>query len=164
MRGSLRSRGIYIQRHRIIDSMRRVDPVSQSIRRRVLTYRREYSVPGPNCLWWVLSFVQCLYICSSKGITGFFPGLRLRQCRIVGGCGLGSVFDHIKHWGWYIKRKLSLVWKALGRYRAQSAERGRLGRTLILMVVAYRIPCSLYIRKGRNQSSLHMLLIVCILS
>ena len=51
IRGSLLSRGIIVQRQRVIDSMRRVDPVSQSIRRLTRVHRREYWVPGPNALW-----------------------------------------------------------------------------------------------------------------
>lgn len=51
--GSLRSRGVYVQRQRLLDSMRRIDPVGLSLRRRVATYRRTYSVPHPNYLWYV---------------------------------------------------------------------------------------------------------------
>ena len=51
VRGALRAHGIITTRERIIDSMRRVDPLSQIIRRRVTTYRRRYSVPTPNSLW-----------------------------------------------------------------------------------------------------------------
>lgn len=53
MRGALLARGIRVQRERVRESLHRVDPISQSIRRRVITYRREYSVPGPNALWLV---------------------------------------------------------------------------------------------------------------
>ena len=34
-------------------SLRRVDPVSQSLRTIVRVHRREYWVPGPNALWYV---------------------------------------------------------------------------------------------------------------
>ena len=51
LNGSLRSRGVCVQRERVIESMRRVDPIGLSLRRRVATYRRAYSVPGPNYLW-----------------------------------------------------------------------------------------------------------------
>ena len=51
VRGSLLSRGIVVQRQRVIDSMRRVDPISQSLRRIVRVQRREYNVAGPNALW-----------------------------------------------------------------------------------------------------------------
>ena len=47
-RGALIGRGIRVQRQRVRDSLHRVDPISQSLRRRVITYRRHYSVPGPN--------------------------------------------------------------------------------------------------------------------
>ena len=53
MRGSLRARGIIVTRQRVMDSMGRVDPLSQLLRRRTTTYRREYSVPTPNSLWYV---------------------------------------------------------------------------------------------------------------
>ena len=43
--------GIIVPRQRVVDSMHRVDPLSQIIRRRVTTYRRQYSVPAPNSLW-----------------------------------------------------------------------------------------------------------------
>ena len=51
VRGALRAHGVFVTRERIIHSMRRVDPLSQLIRRRVTTYRRHYSVPTPNSLW-----------------------------------------------------------------------------------------------------------------
>ena len=51
IRGGLRSRGILVPHQRVVDSMHRVDPLSQVIQRRVLTYRRQYSVPAPNSLW-----------------------------------------------------------------------------------------------------------------
>jgi hypothetical protein len=54
VRGGLRARGIIVQRQRVIDSLRRVDPLSQILRRRILTYRRQYRVPGPNSLWYVM--------------------------------------------------------------------------------------------------------------
>ena len=52
MRGSLRARGVIVTRQRVIDSIGRVDPVSLVIRRRTTTYRRHYSVPTPNSLWY----------------------------------------------------------------------------------------------------------------
>ena len=53
LRGALLSRGIIVQRERIRSSIRRVDPISQSLRSRCRISRRPYSVPGPNSLWWV---------------------------------------------------------------------------------------------------------------
>lgn len=55
VRGSLLSRGVVIQRQRVIDSLRRVDPISQSLRRIVRVQRRDYWVPGPNALWYAIS-------------------------------------------------------------------------------------------------------------
>ena len=43
IRGALQARGIRVQRNRIIESMHRVDPLSIIIRRRIATYRRQYS-------------------------------------------------------------------------------------------------------------------------
>ena len=51
LRGGLRARGIIVQRQRVLESLHRVDPLSQILRRRITTYRRQYSVPGPNSLW-----------------------------------------------------------------------------------------------------------------
>ena len=53
MRGALRARGITVPRHRVAESMRRVDPLSQLLRRRVTIHRRQYNVPTPNSLWLV---------------------------------------------------------------------------------------------------------------
>ena len=49
--GTIRSRGIHIQRTRIRDSLRRVDPVRAALRWQPLIYRKKYSVPCPNALW-----------------------------------------------------------------------------------------------------------------
>ena len=49
--GACRSRGIYVQRHRIRDAINTIDPVSRALRRTVSIVRRQYSVPGPNSLW-----------------------------------------------------------------------------------------------------------------
>ena len=51
VRGVLRARGIIVPRQCVLDCMHRVDPLSQIIRRRVVTYCRQYSVPTPNSLW-----------------------------------------------------------------------------------------------------------------
>ena len=50
VRGGLRGRGIIVPQQRVLDSMHRVDPLSQLLRTRVVTYRHEYSVPAPNSL------------------------------------------------------------------------------------------------------------------
>ena len=67
MRGSLRARGIIVTRQRVIDSMSRVDPLSQLLRHRTTTYRREYHVPTPNSLWYVYD-ICCIVHVSLKSI------------------------------------------------------------------------------------------------
>ncbi|KAG1954940.1 hypothetical protein F2P79_008969 [Pimephales promelas] len=49
--GSLRSRGIRIQRWRVRQSLQEIDPVGRSFRRRRAIRRRVYSVQTPNQLW-----------------------------------------------------------------------------------------------------------------
>lgn len=51
VQGGLRERGIIIQRHRVIDSLHRVDPVSSTLRNAKRIVRRTYNVPCPNALW-----------------------------------------------------------------------------------------------------------------
>ena len=51
VRGSLRSRGMCIQRWRVRQSLQEVDPIGRSFRRRHAIRRRIYSVPTPNQLW-----------------------------------------------------------------------------------------------------------------
>lgn len=51
IRGALLSKGFTVQGCRVINSLRRVDPISQILRRSVRICRRQYSVPGPNALW-----------------------------------------------------------------------------------------------------------------
>lgn len=51
--GALRARGIRIQRQRLRDSMRRIDPVGRLMRRLQVMRRRVYRVEGPNALWFV---------------------------------------------------------------------------------------------------------------
>ena len=49
--GGLRQRGLRIQRHRIQESIRRVDLVLRTLRAAQQIIRRVYSVPCPNALW-----------------------------------------------------------------------------------------------------------------
>eukprot|EP00794_Sanderia_malayensis_P010667 gene10667-11796_t len=49
--GALRSRGIKVQRWRMRDSMKRVDPIGKIARKLFLVRRRIYSVRSPNALW-----------------------------------------------------------------------------------------------------------------
>lgn len=49
--GSLRSRGLRIQRWRVRQSLHETDPIGRSFRRRRAIRRRIYSVSSPNQLW-----------------------------------------------------------------------------------------------------------------
>ena len=49
--GALRSRGIRVQRWRVSQCLRRVDPIGTALRWRLVIYRRKYNVPTPNSLW-----------------------------------------------------------------------------------------------------------------
>ena len=49
--GVLRSRGYRVQRRRVCECLRRVDPLGTALRWRPVIYRRKYSVPTPNALW-----------------------------------------------------------------------------------------------------------------
>ena len=49
--GGLRQMGLRLQRHRIQESIRRVDPVLRTLRAAQQIIRRVYSVPCPNALW-----------------------------------------------------------------------------------------------------------------
>lgn len=51
VQGSLIQRGIVIQRIRILQSLRRVDPVSSTLRNARQIIRRKYNVTSPNSLW-----------------------------------------------------------------------------------------------------------------
>ena len=52
--GALRARGLNVQRRRVRDAIMEVDPMSRALRRTTAVIRREYSVPSPNSLWYVL--------------------------------------------------------------------------------------------------------------
>ena len=49
--GALRSRGLRVQRRRVSECLRRLDPVGTSLRWRMTIHRRKYYVPTPNSLW-----------------------------------------------------------------------------------------------------------------
>ena len=51
VRGSLKGRNITVQRERVRESLRRVDPIGKNMKRRHAICRRVYNVPGPNYLW-----------------------------------------------------------------------------------------------------------------
>ena len=49
--GCLRSKGIFVPRHRLREIIRVHDPIAVLLCWTVATSRRKYSVPGPNALW-----------------------------------------------------------------------------------------------------------------
>ena len=51
--GRLRSQGILVQRKRIRESIRRVDPIGVELRARRVLHRRMYCVECPNALWYL---------------------------------------------------------------------------------------------------------------
>ena len=51
VQGALRSRGLRIQRRRVLESPQRVDPVTVTMRASRSIVRRRHSVPCPNALW-----------------------------------------------------------------------------------------------------------------
>ena len=51
VRGSLKGRGINVQRFRIRESLKRIDGIGRAVRRQYAMCRRTYSVRGANHLW-----------------------------------------------------------------------------------------------------------------
>ena len=51
VQGSLRERGLVVQRMHVLLSLRRVDPVTTTLRNARRIIRRSYNVPCPNSLW-----------------------------------------------------------------------------------------------------------------
>ena len=51
IQGALRQRGFHLQRRRVLQSMRRVDPITATLRASRTIIRRRYSVPCPSALW-----------------------------------------------------------------------------------------------------------------
>ena len=49
--GCLRSKGIFVPRHRVRDIIREQDPIAVLLRWADNIVRRKYSAPGPNALW-----------------------------------------------------------------------------------------------------------------
>ena len=49
--GALRCRDIRVQRRRVRNCLRRIDPIGTALRWRPVIYGRKYSVPCPNALW-----------------------------------------------------------------------------------------------------------------
>ncbi len=51
IRGSLRSRGINVERRRVQERLQEIDPIERAERRSLAIQRRVYNVPSRNCLW-----------------------------------------------------------------------------------------------------------------
>ena len=51
LQGYLQSRGVFVQRQRVRQSVFRINPISTLSRWQQVVSRRCYSVPGPNSLW-----------------------------------------------------------------------------------------------------------------
>jgi hypothetical protein len=51
IRGSIRSRGVCVQRWKIRERLHHLDPVGRAFRKNNSIQRRVYNVPAPNCLW-----------------------------------------------------------------------------------------------------------------
>ena len=51
IRGSLRSRGIIVERRRVGGRLQEINPIGRAERRSLAIQRRVYNVPAPNCLW-----------------------------------------------------------------------------------------------------------------
>ena len=71
--GLLRSQGVVIQRQRLWDAMRAVDPEGVQLRLRRSLHRREYNVEAPNALWHVDGYHKLIRwkIVIHGGIDGF---------------------------------------------------------------------------------------------
>ena len=71
--GRLKSRGIVIQRERVRESLRRVDPSGVRSRCRNILHRRTYSVTSPNALWHIDGYHKLIrwHYVIHGGIDGF---------------------------------------------------------------------------------------------
>ena len=80
--GYLCSRGIFVQRRRIRESVCRIDPLRQRVRWSPAITRRVYQVPGANSLWHIdghHSLVRWRFIVHA-GVDGFSRMLVFLQC------------------------------------------------------------------------------------
>ena len=88
IRASIANIGLHIRRDRIRDSLRRIDPLSRSLRRTRTILRRRYSVAGPNSLWYVLILIYIGYkiqlVMFSRHIDGNHKLIRWRF--VIHGC------------------------------------------------------------------------------
>lgn len=73
MQSLLRQQGINVQRYRLRESMRRLDPIETALRWRQAVNRRRYSVPRANSLWHIdghHSLIRWRFVVHG-GIDGF---------------------------------------------------------------------------------------------
>ena len=73
MVGRLWSHGIIIQRERVRESLRRVDPVSVVSRKRNTLNRRKYNVQSSNALWYIDGYHKLIqwHFVIHGGVDGF---------------------------------------------------------------------------------------------
>lgn len=80
--GYLRSKGVFVQRRRIRESVCRIDPLRQRVRWNPAIARRVYQVPGANSLWHIdghHSLVRWRFVIHA-GVDGFSRMLVFLQC------------------------------------------------------------------------------------
>ena len=73
IRSLLQQQGIYVQRYRVRESMKRLDPLQSAMRWQQVVYRRSYSVPRANSLWHIdghHSLIRWRFVVHG-GIDGF---------------------------------------------------------------------------------------------
>lgn len=71
--GHLRSNNIFVQHIRVRTILRALDPANSALRWGLMTYRRTYSVPGPNALWHIDGHHKLIRwkMVTHGGIDGF---------------------------------------------------------------------------------------------
>lgn len=82
MQAYLRSMGLIIQRHRVRDSLNRVDPIGAALRWSSVVPRRTYRVACPNSLWHIdshLSLVRWGFVVQG-GIDGYSRLITFLSC------------------------------------------------------------------------------------
>lgn len=82
MQAHLRSMGLTVQRHRIRDSLVRVDPIGAALRWSAVVPRRTYRVPCPNALWHIdsnLSLIRWKFVIHG-GIDGYSRLITYLRC------------------------------------------------------------------------------------
>lgn len=67
IQGSLRSRGLRIQRRRLRERLRIIDPIGRAIRHRQAIHRWIYNISSPKQLWWV--YCTCCFASAVLQMT-----------------------------------------------------------------------------------------------